>query len=459
MSGLDRDDVTVPQGRCQSHGSDIPYFPFLDSLRRGLHLSEHDSVAQSLDKEVANIRQIDASLERFLPFYLHLLSIPSPHALPQELKGEALRRTMEEALVAMITSVTGTRPMVFIIEDWHWSDPASQSALRRLLRVLGSYRLMVIVSYRPGFSYDFAPAASRTAIRLKPLNDAETEELMRSVTDAAQMHAGLAALICRNADGNTLFVEETCYSLLPKSARRTCTPTRRPAPTSTTRSPLRNRCPIRPRRSAGAYAIVRLAAPAPAPHRDARARNLERACAFAEELNDRRRLTQVRTPANYVAAELERAIDYARAWIADEAGDAVAQRTSTNLARELKNPYAEAASLHYRGIIRDQQGLWDAAIADYASAQAVAASAGDQFRVYIAKFMQGRARCISGDLAGGRKLLEEGIALAGQLGTTFLLGQAKGFWRLRPGRPPVRGTAAAVRRGDRAGEESRGQVH
>ena len=224
--------------------------------------------------------------------------------------------------------------------------------------------------------------------------------------------------------------------------------------------------------------------------------NLEQACNFAEELNDRRRLTQVLYWLGrnyYVAAELPRAIDYARRSLelADEAGDASLAAAPVNLmgrvywqlsdfarsahmmersvqqmrllgnrneestaagfvsalfgymgdfekalfysefglklAQELRNPYAEAASLHYRGIIRDQQGLWDAAIADYVSAQKVAGAVGDQFRFYIAKFMEGRAQCMTGDLAAGRKLLEEGIAVAKQLGTTFLLGQAKSF--------------------------------
>jgi tetratricopeptide (TPR) repeat protein len=98
---------------------------------------------------------------------------------------------------------------------------------------------------------------------------------------------------------------------------------------------------------------------------------------------------------------------------------------SIRLARELGNPYAEAASFHYRGIIHDQQGDWEAAIADYTTAQQIAEKAGDMFRVYIARFMEGRAHHQRGDLAKGRLSIEAGISLAGQLRTTFLLGQAK----------------------------------
>jgi tetratricopeptide (TPR) repeat protein len=95
------------------------------------------------------------------------------------------------------------------------------------------------------------------------------------------------------------------------------------------------------------------------------------------------------------------------------------------LAQELKNPYTEAATLHYRGLIRDQQGQWDLALADYAAAREIAEPSGDLFRVYLIKFMQGRAYHVAGDRVRGRTLIEESIALAAQLGTTFILGQAK----------------------------------
>jgi class 3 adenylate cyclase/tetratricopeptide (TPR) repeat protein len=218
LSGIDREQITTPQGRCQPYGSEIPYFSFLDGLRRGLHLSEHDNYADTLQKAVENIKRIAPSLETYLPHLLHLLSIPSDYALPADLKGEALRRAMEEAVAAVITLTTNLQPTVLTIEDWHWSDPASQSALRYLLRLVPSYRLMVVITYRSAYDFDFGKTCDRTMIRLKPLNEAEAEELIAAVTAAVEFPAGLAALICRSADGNPLFIEEACYSLLESGA-------------------------------------------------------------------------------------------------------------------------------------------------------------------------------------------------------------------------------------------------
>ena len=71
---LDRKKVTVIQGRCQSFGVSTPYLPFLDALRRGLHLNEEDSPDELHEKVVTNVTKIDTALEQYIPIFLHLLS-------------------------------------------------------------------------------------------------------------------------------------------------------------------------------------------------------------------------------------------------------------------------------------------------------------------------------------------------------------------------------------------------
>jgi predicted ATPase/class 3 adenylate cyclase len=218
VNGLDREQLTVAQARCHSHGSEIPYFPFLNGLRRSLDIGDQDDNAGALAKAVSAIKGIDPALERFLPYLLHLLGIRSEYALPAEVKGEAVRKAMEDALVAIITMTTRIQPMVLVIEDWHWSDVASQSALRQLLRLLPSYRLMVIVSYRSEYVCDLGTIARGTSVRMKPFTEAEVEDLIKTATGTESLPRGLGQVICQNTDGNPLFVEEVCYSLLESEA-------------------------------------------------------------------------------------------------------------------------------------------------------------------------------------------------------------------------------------------------
>jgi class 3 adenylate cyclase/tetratricopeptide (TPR) repeat protein len=655
LRGIDREEVTAPQGRCQAYGTDIPYFPFLDGLRRGLQLNERDSHEEALKKAVTNIKLLDPGLEAHLPLYLHLLSIPSHYSLPSELRGETLRQAMEEALVAIITHTTRVQPTVLVLEDWHWSDPASQSALQRLMPLVCNYRLVVAVSYRTGYGLDFGDLAYHRAIRLNPLTQAETENLLKNVIGADELPAGLSTVIHRSTEGNPLFVEEACYSLIESQSiavregqvimHRSLEQLLLP---DTVQAVIRARldrldhdakhvvglasvvgrtfsgriiarvCGGRPFKQAletlQAQEIIRQARMLPdaeytfrhilarevaydallhrqrkklheevgaaieAIHEDridqyaailayhyARStradkaiefsllagdqaagiyanaeaqthyedalniartlpasaeaqrwqidatlkqvavgtaardlevdlKNLEQACALAEALDDLPRLAKTlywlgRT--YYVLARLEPAIENAQRSlrVAEVLGDpelaappvnlmgraywqlsdfarsaemtelsveqmrklgnkseestaagfvsalfgymgqfdkAIAYSDrSIELARQLDNPYAEAASFHYRGIIRDQQGDWQAAIEDYQEAERIAELAGDSFRFYIAKFMEGRAYTMLGDRIRARRAIDTSLALARQLGTTFLLGQAK----------------------------------
>ena len=211
---LDRENVTILQGRCQSYGSDIPYLPFIDALRWGLHLKEEHSPAELLEKAVINITAIDPLLEQFIPLYLHLLSIQSDYSLPARLQGKELRKALEQALVAIITLNTQQRPMILILEDWHWSDEASQAALKQIVGATAAYALMVVVTYQPGYPASWSDLSYHTQIVLKPLDASSTEAIVKSIMGSANLPLGLRELIYERTGGNPLFIEEVCYSLL-----------------------------------------------------------------------------------------------------------------------------------------------------------------------------------------------------------------------------------------------------
>ncbi|MDX6749661.1 AAA family ATPase [Geminicoccaceae bacterium 1502E] len=214
ISRIDRKQVIVSQGHCQAYGSEIPYFPFLDALRRGLGIDLDGDAATARAKAVSTLSALDPALEPLLPFYLHLLSIPGPYSLPAHLKGEALRQAMEEALASLIASATRTRPAVLVLESWHWSDAASRSALRHLAPLVRASRLLLIVSWRPLYGLDLEDLGAQARIRLAALDRTETEALVRAITGATQLPVGTGAWIHENTDGNPLFVEEACRALL-----------------------------------------------------------------------------------------------------------------------------------------------------------------------------------------------------------------------------------------------------
>jgi hypothetical protein len=131
---LNRSAITVLQGRCQSYGTSIPYFPHINALRRGLNLRDEDKPVELHEKAVSNVLAIDRSLEKYLPVYLHLLSIPSEvYPLSQHLQGRDLTHAILEALAAIFILNAAKQPMVLVFEDWHWADEASDAALKHII--------------------------------------------------------------------------------------------------------------------------------------------------------------------------------------------------------------------------------------------------------------------------------------------------------------------------------------
>jgi DNA-binding SARP family transcriptional activator/tetratricopeptide (TPR) repeat protein len=213
--GLDRERIVVVEGRCQATGSGTPYLPFLDAMRRGLRLRSESSGAALHDKAVRNIRGVDPALEPYLPFYLHLLSIPSErHALPEGLQGEELRRCLMESVAALMTLDARRQPLVCIFEDWHWADEASHAALMHVLGLVAHCPALVVVTYRPVLTREWGGPEQVTPIALKPLTVQYTERVARSVLRTRELPEGLGPLIHERTGGNPFFVEEVCRALL-----------------------------------------------------------------------------------------------------------------------------------------------------------------------------------------------------------------------------------------------------
>jgi predicted ATPase len=210
---LDREQVTVVQGWCHASGGTTSYLPFLEVLRRGLGLRDEDPPAVLLEKAAANISAIDASLDYYLPLYLHLLSIPSDYTLPAHLQGEELQYAIREALAALTTLNAQRRPTVLILEDWHWADEASEAALQHLMGVIAQSRLLVMSTYRPDYQPRWSHLSFHTSVSLHPLDVVQTEAISTAVLGVEELPPGLGALIYARTGGNPFFVEEVCRSL------------------------------------------------------------------------------------------------------------------------------------------------------------------------------------------------------------------------------------------------------
>ena len=215
QNAIDKNKVKVWHGYCQSFWSATNYFPFINILRRGLHLREEKKSKGVHEIAVSSIYAINQKLEKYLPFYLNLLSIPSEdYPLPEHLEGQELKNAFQDAIAAISILKSERQPLVLILEDWQWVDEASDSALKHLVSVIGTHPLMVVTIYRPIYSSNWGNWSYHTPIVLKPLDGLHSKNIVKSVFGVEHLPKGLVELIITRTGGNPLFIEEVCHSLI-----------------------------------------------------------------------------------------------------------------------------------------------------------------------------------------------------------------------------------------------------
>ena len=125
--------------------------------------------------------------------------------------GEATQEELFTAWRRFLEALATTGPLVVVIEDLHWADPALLDFLTHLLEWTVGMPLVIVATARPEL-YDSTPnwAAEHrnaTTLTLAPLDAADTEQLVTSLL-GRELPAGLMAAVVSKAAGNPLYARE-----------------------------------------------------------------------------------------------------------------------------------------------------------------------------------------------------------------------------------------------------------
>jgi tetratricopeptide (TPR) repeat protein len=158
---------------------------------------------------------------------------PLPDAFAQQ--GTVGAVTSQSALFQQMldffTALTAAHPLVLLLDDQHWADPASLDLLRFLARHVADLPLLLIVTYRTDELtrrhplYQLLPAlvreANATRIALQSLEVDAMDALVRarfSLSDADTTR--LVAYLHARGEGNPFFVGELLQTLIEERVLR-----------------------------------------------------------------------------------------------------------------------------------------------------------------------------------------------------------------------------------------------
>ena len=205
--------MTWLEGHCISFGQASPFLPLIELLRENFQIDEVDGKPEIIAKVEQGMRRM-GELEAYIPAIRSLLSVDPGDPALAALDGPALRRHLFAALRALSLRGARLRPLVLVIEDLHWIDTSSAEFLTFLLDAVAGVPLLLLVTYRIGYTPPFGSRSFSTTLTLHSFSEAETLAMAGHVLGIAQFPVELQTALMAKAEGVPLFIEEMTKTLL-----------------------------------------------------------------------------------------------------------------------------------------------------------------------------------------------------------------------------------------------------
>jgi class 3 adenylate cyclase/tetratricopeptide (TPR) repeat protein len=200
--------ISWRQGHCLPYGDGVTFWALGEIIKAEAGILESDDEAAAQAKLTTAVEAVTTEDQAWLITRLGplvgLTGTTDATAPAQEESFTAWRRFLEAA--------AADSPLVVVVEDAHWADPALLGFLEHLVDWSEGVALLVVVAARPEL-YAHAPAwgggkRNATTLALRPLADAETAQLLAALLDAAVLPAEVQAALLERAGGNPLYAEQ-----------------------------------------------------------------------------------------------------------------------------------------------------------------------------------------------------------------------------------------------------------
>jgi predicted ATPase len=199
-----------------------PYFtnsalyPITDFLQRTLRFQTGDTPEQKLEKLRQNLSHYRLPLQESVPLFASLLALPVPEDQypPLTLSPQRQRQKTLESMVAILLELAEYQPVVFILEDLHWTDPTTLAFIDLLIEQTPTACVYALLTCRPEYQPSWSHRSYLTEVRLNRLSQSQSALMIERVTGGKTLPSEVLQQIVERSDGVALFIEEMTKSIL-----------------------------------------------------------------------------------------------------------------------------------------------------------------------------------------------------------------------------------------------------
>jgi predicted ATPase len=191
-------------------------YPLIDLLQRALRWHQDDAPEQRLEKLEYLLSQYRLPLEESVPLFAPLLSlsVPEERYSPLGLSPQRQRQKTLESIVAMLLELAEQQPVLFILEDLHWTVPTTLEFLGLLVEQVPTATIYTLLTCRPYFQPSWHHRSYLTEITVNRLSRNQVEQMAEHVSGGKKLPTEVLQQIAEKTDGIPLFVEETVKAIL-----------------------------------------------------------------------------------------------------------------------------------------------------------------------------------------------------------------------------------------------------
>jgi class 3 adenylate cyclase/predicted ATPase len=191
-------------------------FPLTDLFQRLLQFQAEDTSDEKLRKLEHALSQYRLPLEESVSLFAPLLALPVPeHRYPLlNVSPQRQRQKTLETIVVILLELAEHQPVLFIVEDLHWTDPTTLEWLNLLIDQTPAASLLVLLTCRPHFQPAWHHRSYLTEITVNRLSHTQVAQIVTRMTDGKTFPAAVLQQIIEKTDGVPLFVEELTKAVL-----------------------------------------------------------------------------------------------------------------------------------------------------------------------------------------------------------------------------------------------------
>ncbi len=194
--------------QCSPQHLNTPLFPVVTQLRLAAGIEQGASVSAGVDSLLAGADEDSAVL------FKNLLGLPLPdRSRFAGMDPERRRQLTLEALVVQLARLSSQQPVLIVLEDAHWIDPATQELASLTVRRGAALHLLVVLTHRPEYQPPWVGSPVASQLALGRLTSDEVRCLLGGLAGDKHLPDEVVQHLLARTDGIPLYVEEMFAAL------------------------------------------------------------------------------------------------------------------------------------------------------------------------------------------------------------------------------------------------------